>query len=171
MHFFEHSGAHPLGQRYVSREMGHQPKWDTDSRSYKKITVDLVCEQQDSCVFIAQLRTLDSDHTLANISVHACLVFRFKWFKRRAPAIITITILHSLLVQYLCVYPEVLFILQSLGSELYLFYFPSTGPLFFLSCFSFVVGIAMLYYCGGESYNLTKKSAGLCVTGFLKIKN
>ncbi|XP_040915287.1 caspase recruitment domain-containing protein 19-like isoform X2 [Toxotes jaculatrix] len=29
------------------------------------------------------------------------------------------------------------------------------GPLFFLSCFSFVVGIAMLYYYGGETLRCT----------------
>ncbi|XP_022594906.1 caspase recruitment domain-containing protein 19-like isoform X2 [Seriola dumerili] len=29
------------------------------------------------------------------------------------------------------------------------------GPVFFLSCFSFVVGIAMLYYCGGETLRCT----------------
>lgn len=33
---------------------------------------------------------------------------------------------------------------------------PPAGPMFFLSCFSFVVGIAVLYYYGGESWH--KKS-------------
>lgn len=32
----------------------------------------------------------------------------------------------------------------------------SAGPLFFLSCLSFVVGIAMLYYYRGESYRIIK---------------
>uniref|UniRef100_A0A8D3AQN8 Bcl10-interacting CARD protein-like n=1 Tax=Scophthalmus maximus TaxID=52904 RepID=A0A8D3AQN8_SCOMX len=34
------------------------------------------------------------------------------------------------------------------------------GPMFFLSCFSFVVGIAILYYYGGESHGETLRRTG-----------
>uniref|UniRef100_A0A8D0CQ51 Caspase recruitment domain family member 19 n=1 Tax=Sander lucioperca TaxID=283035 RepID=A0A8D0CQ51_SANLU len=40
------------------------------------------------------------------------------------------------------------------------------GPMFFLSCFSFAAGIAMLYYYGGESYRKMEKCSDLFVLGF-----
>lgn len=49
------------------------------------------------------------------------------------------------------------------------FLFPSAGPMFFLSCFSFVVGIAMLYYYRGESYRMMEKCADLFVLEHLKL--
>lgn len=47
--------------------------------------------------------------------------------------------------------------------------FPSAGPMFFLSCFSVAVGVAMLYYYGGESYRKIEKCSDLFVLGHLKL--
>lgn len=128
-------------------------KWDIDSQSYKEIAVYLVCEQQDSCVFIEQLRTLESFHILVYISVHVCLGHQPHYFTFIACPI------------FMCLHRGFIYLIVS-GDWALSLLLPSTGPLFFLSCFSFVVGIAMLYYCGGESYKLTKKCADFCVTGF-----
>lgn len=51
--------------------------------------------------------------------------------------------------------------------------FPSAGPMFFLSCFSFAVGIAMLYYYGGESYRKMEKRSDFpwALKSLLNIKN
>ena len=46
--------------------------------------------------------------------------------------------------------------------------FPPAGPMFFLSWFSVAVGVAMLYYYGGESYRKTKKRSDLFVLEHLK---
>lgn len=41
--------------------------------------------------------------------------------------------------------------------------------MFFLSCFSFAVGIAVLYYYGGESYRQMEKCLDLFILGHLKL--